>query len=85
MVGIINSNSEGLGHKLYFDNFFTSYDLMYELGEQSVRATGTIRENKTRGAKSILIFSKAFQKKERGTFDFCTDGKVFWLNGTTIQ
>ena len=77
MVGIINTNSEVLGHKLYLDNFFTSYDLMYELGEQSVRATGTIRENRTRGAKKTLISSKALQKKERGTFDFCTDGKVF--------
>ena len=77
MVGIINRNSDVFGHKLYFDNFFTSYDLMYELGEQSVRATGTIRENRTKGAKRTLISSKALQKKERGTYDFCTDGKVF--------
>ena len=77
MLGIINSNSKVLGNKLYFNNFFTSYDLMYELGEQSIRATGTIRQNRTRGAKTTLISSKALQKKERDIFDFCTDGKVF--------
>ena len=77
MLGIINSNSKVLGNKLYFNNFFTSYDLMYELGEQSIRATGTIRQNRTRGAKTTLISSKALQKKERDIFDFCTDGKAF--------
>ena len=58
---------------------------MYELGEQNVRASETIRENRTRGAKRTLISSKALQKKERGTFDFCTDGKVFVAKCTTIQ
>ena len=84
-VGIINSNSKVLGHKLYFDNFFTSYDLMYEPGEQRVRATGGIQENRTRPAKRTLISSKAIQKKSEALLTFALMGKFLWPNGTTIQ
>jgi len=77
MVGIITENSDALNHELYFDNFFSSYELMCELAEKDVRATGTIRENRTGGAKQKLIGSKELQKKDQGYFDYCTDGKVF--------
>ena len=46
MVSIISSISNVLYHQLYFDNFFSSYHLMNELAEKSMRATGTIQENR---------------------------------------
>jgi len=77
MVVIITENSDVLNHELYFDNFFSDYELMCELAEKDVRATGTIRENITGGAKQKLTGSKDLQKMERGDFDYCIDGKVF--------
>ena len=47
MVEVITANSSALLHELYFDNFFTSYSLMSDSAKIDVRATGTIRENRT--------------------------------------
>jgi len=88
MVGIITENSDVLNHEPYFDNFFCSYELMCELVEKDVRATGTIRENRTGGAKQKLLESKELQKKELGDFDYCTDGKVFaakWHDNSIVS
>ena len=46
MVSIISSISNVFYHQLYFDNFFSSYRLMNELAEKSMRATGTIQGNR---------------------------------------
>ena len=50
MVDVLTANSSALLHELYFDNFFTSYSLMSDLAKVDVRATGTIRVNRTAGA-----------------------------------
>ena len=76
MVSVISSNFNVLYHQLYFDNFFSSYHLIKKLAEKSMRATGTIRENRTEGANKQLIKNKELQKQERGTYDYCSGGKV---------
>ena len=50
MVDVVTANSSALLYELYFDNFFTSYSLMSDLAKIDVRATDTIRENRTTGA-----------------------------------
>ena len=88
MVSINSSNSNVLYHQLYFDNFFSSYHLMNELAEKSIRATGTIRENRTEGANKQLIQNKELQKQERGTYDYCSDGKVYiakWHDNSVVN
>ena len=77
MVDVIIANSSALLHELYFDNFFTSYSLMSDLAKIDVRATGTIRENRTAGANQKMISSKQLQKQERGCFKYCCDGTVY--------
>ena len=77
MIDVIISNSDITCHQLYFDNFFTSYRLLSELSEKSVRATGTVRENRTANATKTLISHKNLKKEERGTFDYCSDGKIY--------
>ena len=77
MVSITSENLDVLNHKLYFDNFFTSYELMSELAEKYVHTTGTIRENRTGGTKQKLMGYKELQ----------TDGKVFvakWHNNFVV-
>ena len=58
MVSLIFRNSDVLYCQLYFDNFLTSDRLMIELAEKSVRATGTIRQNRTERANKQLAQSK---------------------------
>ena len=61
MVSIISCNSNVLNHQFYFDNFFSSYHLMNELTEKSMRVTGNIQENRTEGQTKQLIQIKELQ------------------------
>ena len=61
----------------YFANFFTSYKLLSELSDKGVKATGTIRETRIANATKKIINSKDIKKEERGTFNFCSDEKVY--------
>ena len=39
--------------EVFFDNFFTSYDLLVFLREQQIKATGTVRENRLRNCPLV--------------------------------
>lgn len=54
-------------HKVYFDNFFTTYKLLVHLKNEGYQATGTIREN--RMMKCPLETCKVIGKKVRGSMD----------------
>lgn len=58
-------------HKVYFDNFFTSYNLLCDLKQRGFCATGTVRENRT--AKCPTLSSKILEKKPRGSYDWQFD------------
>lgn len=77
MLDIIPKNSEVSKHQLNFDNFFTSYDILAKLAESDMRATGTVRENRTMKVVERMTSTKDLKKKGRGSFDFCSDGKVY--------
>ena len=77
IVFLISSNSNVLYRQPCFHNFLTSDHLMIELAEKSARARGTIRQTRTERANKQLIQSKELRKKERGTYDYCSDGKVY--------
>lgn len=62
-------------HRIYFDNFFTSYKLLVSLREKEFRATGTIRDNRT--VKCPLESVKSLAKKPRGAYDVKYDHKNF--------
>lgn len=53
---------------IYFDNFFSSYNLFRILKQKGFFATGTIRENRT--AKCPLQTISTMKKKEKAVFDF---------------
>lgn len=78
--------SDPLKHYLYFDNFFTSYQLLVDLLEKNIKATGTIRPNRTQGAAKVLVTNKELSK--RGEFDYRCDGKVFvakWNDSAVVH
>ncbi|XP_026746467.1 piggyBac transposable element-derived protein 3-like [Trichoplusia ni] len=54
---------------LYFDNFFTSIELMHHLrNEYGIFSLGTVRTNRLRGAEKKLPSDKELKKKGRGAF-----------------
>lgn len=55
-------------HAVYFDNFFTSFDLLKHLKELGHFACGTMRENRT--GNCPLQDKKAVGKKSRGWYEF---------------
>lgn len=65
---VLQSHRPNLHFHLYFDNFFTSIPLLHELSIRKLKATGTIRENRT--SKCPLPANNIFKKTQRGTFEF---------------
>ena len=61
-------------HKLFFDNFFSSYTLMMQLREMSIRATGTAREG--RFADAPFTNKKQFKRKPRGYYEYKGNGSI---------
>lgn len=63
-----------LPYRFYFDNLFTSTNLLLFMKNQGYGATGTIRENRV--PKNCPIESvKAMKKANRGTYDYSLDKK----------
>ena len=73
-------------HIVFFDNFFTSYELMKSLANQNIRACGTVRENRT--GRCPLPSNKEWKKKSRGSYDFRSDGTVLcvkWQDNCVVS
>ena len=62
-------------HEIYFDNFFTSYDLLKKLAESGIKVIGTIRSNRIR--QCPLTDHKTFAKQSRESLDYSNDREVF--------
>ena len=70
----------GCGTKFFhlcYDNVFKSVKLVTLLKDKLVKATGTIRENRTE--KCLLTLNDALKKQEHEKFDFKTDTKNYVL------
>ena len=59
-------------HHVFFDNFFSSYQLMKTLPEKGFKATGTFRADRTNGCP--LKYVKEFKKMDRGEYQYFTSG-----------
>ena len=71
VVDLISELPRDRQYMLYFDNFFSSLQLMDHLKLDGFGATGTIRSNRTE--KAPLTEVKAFAKKARGTHELVQD------------
>ena len=61
-------------HVVFFDNFFTSHNLLSELAEKNIRACGTIREGRT--GRCPLESANSTEKKSWGSYDSKSYGTV---------
>ncbi|XP_066969104.1 piggyBac transposable element-derived protein 3-like [Macrobrachium rosenbergii] len=70
----ISACTEPTKHRFYFDNFFTSYDIVLDLKGKEINATGTVRSNRTKHCP--LPTAKDVKKKPRGSYAYRSDGNV---------
>ena len=74
--------------KVFFDNWFTTLDLMIYLKKERLLAVGTIRSNRLQGC--LLPSNKDLQKSARGASDYRVDNNsgiiiVKWLDKSVVQ
>ncbi|XP_046974849.1 piggyBac transposable element-derived protein 3-like [Vanessa cardui] len=69
VIALANSIKQKPCSVIYFDNFFTSIELMHHLrSEYGIFSLGTVRTNRLRGAEKKLPSDKELKKKGRGAF-----------------
>lgn len=88
VVHLTRTIPDNKNFKLYFDNYFTTINLINILQQKRIWATGTIRGNRI--GKAPLASEKELQKSGRGTFDFQVESttNIFilrWLDGGIVQ
>ena len=88
MLAVVSRLSEPAKHEVFFDNFFSSVKLFEALSEKNFLASGTIRDNRTSGASKNLTTNKQMKKRDRGTYDYRSNGKVFickWQDNSAVN
>ncbi|KAL1426107.1 hypothetical protein MTO96_018580 [Rhipicephalus appendiculatus] len=78
---------KGRDFKCFFDNYFTSVNLLHELQMAGIQATGTIRGNRPTGCN---LSEKELRKEGRGAMDTKTteEGDVVlvrWLDNSVVN
>lgn len=76
------------GHKLFFDNWFTTLDLILHLKQRGILACGTVRSNRLQ--KCPLKSKKELKKAGRGSLDYRSDLNsgiiiVKWLDNGPVH
>ena len=79
VLNMLECTEHPQGHTVYFDNYFTSRDLLLHLRSIGYRATGTVRENRT--DKCPLQTTKELEKMPRGSYDYAfdTSGEILFV------
>lgn len=72
----LTNNIKSEGHEIYFDNYFTTYQLIEILDQKKINCAGTIRIN--RFVNPPFVDDKTLKRNGRGSNDeiVSTDGKV---------
>lgn len=88
MLDKMREDVEHLPFRLYFDNLFTSFPLIFNLQSRGYEGTGTVRENRL--PKNIPITDKkSMQKRPRGSHCFVSDKDnniivVRWMDNSVV-
>ena len=80
--------SPNIGHKVFFDNWFSSLDLMQKLKKKVLLAVGTIRPSRLQ--RCPLKATKDLEKEGRGAMDYRTDNNsgiiiTKWVDNKTLH
>ena len=79
-----------VNHKLYFDNYFSSLNLLRYLTKEKIWAIATIRQDRLKGGGRYLKSQKELQKDGRGSSDWVVEANsgiivVRWLDNSAVQ
>ena len=82
--------SKNKNFKLFFDNYFSSINLMVMLKKEKIWATCTACQDRLAGAKNHLSTQKTLKKKGCGTVDHVVDVNsgvaiVQWLDNNAVH
>ena len=87
---LVSGLRRSVGNKVYFDNYFSSVNLLKYLKNEEIWADGTIRADRLKGATMKLKTKKELAKIGRGSSDLCVDANsnisiVRWLDNGLVQ
>ena len=71
VLKMLEAAEDPYSHSVFFDNFFTGYDLLVHLRNMGYQATGTVRENRL--SKCPLKPANVMKREKRGSYDFMFD------------
>lgn len=79
-----------VNHKIYFDNYFSSLNLLRYLTKEKIWVIATIRQDRLKGGGRFLRSQKELQKEGRGSSDWVVEANsgiivVRWLDNSAVQ
>ena len=79
-----------VGHKVYFDNLFSSIPLLRHLQDKGIWCVSTIRANRMLGANKQLKSEKQLKQLGRGSMDWRVDANreitvIRWYDNGVVQ
>ena len=82
--------TNNVGHKVYFDNLFSSIPLLRHLQEKGIWCVSTIRANRMLGANKQLKTEKQLKDLGRGSMDWRVDANsgitaIRWYDNGVVQ
>ena len=81
---------DNVGHKVYFDNLFSSIPFLRHLQDQGISCVSTIRADRLMGANKVSKTEKELKKFGRGAMDWRVDANsgitvIRWYDNGVIQ
>lgn len=64
-------SASNVGHKLFFDNWFTTLDLLIYLKKRGILSCGIVRANRLQGCP--LLSNEELKERGRGSIDYKSD------------
>ena len=87
---LCNTLPSNVNHKMYFDNYFSSLNLLRYLTKEKIWVVATIRQDRLKGGGRYLKSQKELQKEGRGSSDWVVEANsgivvVRWLDNSAVQ
>ena len=76
--------------EVFFDNFFSSVNLLRLLTDDGLLAVATLRKDRMKGAEQSLTSVKELKRKGRGAYDYAVEANsgvtiVRWFDNSDVQ
>ncbi|XP_040067986.1 piggyBac transposable element-derived protein 3-like [Ixodes scapularis] len=88
VLDLVRDLPQGINHKVFFDNWFSSLRLVEHLKKEGYLSVGTVRSDRTE--KCPLALDSELKSQGRGAVDYKLDAEsgvqvIKWLDNATVQ